>query len=127
MGVAARADYYFNATLLRNIRDVQMSDRSDESQEIPSISGDGEPQGWSHPPKRGANVSFTTTPLRTGGYEQDWQGLKRSKAEFVWQRVTDFETRILRRGIVQTAEEGTGDNGELTLNVTISSLKERKV
>lgn len=127
MGVAERADYYFNTTLLRNVRDVQTTDRSDESQEIPSISGRGEPVGWTHPPKRGKNVSFTTTPLKGVGFEQPWQQLKRDKTEFVWQRVTDFETLILRRVVVQTTEEGTGDNGELTLTVTLSSLQEQPI
>lgn len=127
MGVGARADYFKDTQHLRNLRDVNITDRSDESTEIPSVSGDGSPDGWTHPPKRGKNVSFTTTWKETTGPEVDWPALKEAKTEFDFQRVTTFKTLLLERTIVQTVEEQPGDNEEVTLAVTLSSLYSRTI
>lgn len=124
MPVGARADYYYNTQHLRNIRDVNISDRSDESTEIPSVSKDGSPVGWVHPPKRGANVSFMTTFMKETGPEVNWKELKRTKEEFVFQRVTDFSTLYLEQMVVQTVEEQPGENEEVVWSVTLSSLQE---
>lgn len=127
MGTAARADYFKDTQHLRNVRDVNITDRSDESTEIPSVSGDGSPDGWTHPPKRGKNVSFTTTWKEQTGPEVDWPALKEAKTEFDFQRVTTFKTLLLERTIVQTVEEQPGDNEEVTLAVTLSSLYSRTI
>ncbi len=127
MGVGARADYFFNTQHLRNIRDVNITDRSDESTEIPSVSGDGSPDGWTHPPKRGKNVSFSTTFKETTGPEVNYRALKEAvpKTEFNFQRVTSAGTLLMERTVVQTVEEQPGDNEEVTWAVTLSSLFSR--